>query len=100
MIRLFRYWLSQGFLLMGLVLAPACTTTKTVRVPGPPVTVKVPVPVACQIEQVPEGQHPAAQARKGMGIFDLTKIALADRQAKAAEIERLRAANTSPCPVK
>jgi hypothetical protein len=82
-----------------ILLLPGCAS-KTVTVPGPAVEVKVPVPVACKIEQVPQTTPPSAQARKGMSIFDLSKIALADRRAKMAEIERLRAAANNPCPAR
>lgn len=74
-----------------LVLAPACTGRT-----GPPQVVKVPVPVACEIEQVPPAELPKASPEAG--IFDLAKTAIAKLKLLAAENERLRAANSSPCP--
>lgn len=62
------------------------------------VRVEVPVPVACEIEQVPEGDRPSRQATDDMGIYDLTKIALAERRILMGENQRLRAANNNPCP--
>lgn len=79
-----------------ITLAPACT--KTITVPGPAVEVKVPVPVACEIEQVPQSPLPSTQAEQNDGQFDLTKYALADRQVLLGENQRLRAANSNPCP--
>lgn len=64
--------------------------------PRPPQVVKVPVPVACEIEQVPSLEKPAASSN--MGIFDLAKVALARLKIIEAENTRLRAANTTPCP--
>jgi len=58
--------------------------------------VLVPVPVACEIEQVPQSRRPTATP--GMSIYDLTKVALADRRVLMGENERLRAANNNPCP--
>lgn len=65
--------------------------------PAPVQEVKVAVPVPCKIEQVAPKDRPSKQARKGDSIFDLTKIALADRRVLTAENTELRAANTSPC---
>lgn len=66
--------------------------------PGPkvPTIVKVPVPVECNIEQVPVLEKP--QATSNMGLFDLAKVALAQLRTVEAENERLRAANANPCP--
>jgi len=80
-------------------LLPACSTTNRLPPQAPPaVEVKVPVPVPCEIEQVPGPSYPAAQARQGMSIYDLTRIALADRRVRMGENERLRAATNNPCP--
>nr|WP_294850055.1 hypothetical protein [uncultured Sphingomonas sp.] len=89
---LMKLWLALGL----VMLAPACT--KTITVPGPIVEVKVPVPVACEIEQVPQSTLPSTEAEKQDGTFDLTKYALADRQVLIGENSRLRAANSNPCP--
>lgn len=62
------------------------------------VRVEVPIPVACEIEQVPQGERPSAGARSGMSIYDLTKIALAERRILLGEVDRLHAANNNPCP--
>lgn len=83
-------------LILGVLLS-ACATDNGPATP--PVEVLVPVPVACEIEQVPAGPRPSDQARAGMTIWELTKIALAERQILLGEVERLRAANQSPCPV-
>ena len=90
-----------ALLLLGLVAAllGGCTTGRTLPPQAPPaVRVEVPVPVACEIEQVPAGPRPSAQAQPDMGIYDLTKIALAERRILLGENERLRAANNTPCP--
>jgi len=79
-------------------LLPGCASNRIPPQAAPAVEVKVPVPVACEIEQVPVPSYPAAQARKGMNIWDLTKIVTADRQVRMAENERLRAATNNPCP--
>lgn len=89
-------WLIYALLAGFILMLPGCA--KTVTVPGPTVEVKVPVPVPCQIEQVPASQRPTLPA--DAGIFDATKTALADRRQLMAEIERLRAANRNPCPVR
>lgn len=85
-------------LLLACLLLPGCASNRIPPQAAPAVEVKVPVPVACEIEQVPVPQYPAAQARKGMSIWDLTKLVTADRQVRMAENERLRAANNNPCP--
>lgn len=94
MIRRFRTWLGMVLLAAAVTVLPGCT--RTVTVPGPAVEVKVPVPVACEIEQVPAAERP--RAARGMSHYDLTKVALADRRVLMAENERLRAANSNPCP--
>jgi hypothetical protein len=76
---------------------PGCASRDRLPPPAPPAKeVLVPVPVACQIEQVPQAQQP--QAQRGAGIFDLTKVIAAQRRILMAENERLRAANNNPCP--
>ncbi|TFU06151.1 hypothetical protein EUV02_03825 [Polymorphobacter arshaanensis] len=85
---LFAFWF--------LLILTACTTTGIPAQEAPPVIVKVPVPVPCEIEQVAKPVRPTVP--KGTtGIFDLTKTALADRRVLEADTTRLRAANTTPC---
>lgn len=85
-------------LLLAVLMLPGCASKRLPPQAPPAVEVKVPVPVPCEIEQVPVPSYPAAQAKKGMGIWDLTKIVTADRQVRMAENERLRAATNNPCP--
>lgn len=80
-----------------LLILSACATVQKPPSRGAK-EVLVPVPVACEIKTVDRPAYPSAQAKKGDGIFTLAKIAAADRKVRAAENERLRAANTSPCP--
>lgn len=77
--------------LLPVVALAACSTAAKA-----PTVVKVPVPVACEIEQVPVSDKPRASS--DMGIFDLAKVALAQLRTVEAENERLRAANANPCP--
>lgn len=77
--------------LLPVAALAACSTAAKA-----PTVVKIPVPVACEIEQVPVLEKP--QATSNMGIFDLTKTALANLRILEAENERLRAANANPCP--
>lgn len=89
---LLRYWLLRGF----VFFAPVMTICGCASAPRLPVTVKVPVPVACEIEQVPASELPAATP--DMNVFELARVAAARLKIQAAEILRLRAANASPCP--
>lgn len=78
-----------------------CALTACASNPAPvpeAVKVLVPVPVACEIEQVPVGDRPSANAVRGMDIWSLTKIATAERRVLMGETTRLRAANSNPCP--
>jgi hypothetical protein len=87
-----RRWLLP---LLALPLT-ACATTEP---PIPAIQeVLVPVPVACEIQQVPPPELPSAKARKGMDIWQLAQIALAERRVMMADAARLRAANQTPCP--
>lgn len=79
-----------------LTLIPVAALAACSTAAKAPTVVKVPVPVACEIEQVPVLEKP--QAFSNMGIFDLTKTALAKLRILEAENERLRAANSNPCP--
>lgn len=91
--------------ILAWLLAPLalflCTLSACTSTPAPvpdAVKVMVPVPVACEIEQVPEGARPSREARPGMDIWSLTKIATAERRILMGETTRLRAANNNPCP--
>jgi hypothetical protein len=83
----------------ALMLALSACAGKSALPPPPPpaVEVLVPVPVPCEIVQVPVSEKPIPSS--DMGIFDLVKTALARLAVTDGENERLRAANTSPCPV-
>lgn len=88
-------WLLAPLALFYMALS-ACATN-----PAPipeAVKVLVPVPVACEIEQVPVGPRPSTTAVRGMDIWSLTKIATAERRILMGETTRLRAANNNPCP--
>lgn len=87
------FMLSWLVLALCVLMLPACTKPYT---PPPAVEVKVPVPVPCVPVQVPVPAEPKATA--DMGIFDLTKTALALLSIKTGDNERLRAANANPCP--
>lgn len=90
MTRLQRLLLALGIILM----VPACTTGRY----EPPATipVNIAVPVPCEPVQVEQPVRPQATAL--MGLFDLVKVALADREVLEGDNERLRAANANPCP--
>lgn len=88
-------YLQRLLMALGIILtATACT--RTVYQPGPPVEVFIPTPVPCEPVQVPAPVRPKATA--DMGLFDLAKTALADREVLEGDTERLRAANKNPCP--
>lgn len=89
---LLRSWLLRGYVFLLPLLLCACATT-----PDVPKVVKVPVPVACEIEQVEAAELPAATA--DMNVFELVQVALARLMLVEAENTRLRAANENPCPV-
>lgn len=91
MTRTLKYWLLRGYIFFLPLLATACATT-----PGLPKETLVPVPVPCEIEQVPKTELP--DASPGADIFELAKVAAARIKLLMADNERLRAANTSPCP--
>lgn len=78
-------------LLTSPLLLAACATTPTL-----PKEVLVPVPVPCEIEQVPPTELP--QVRPDMNIFEAAQVRMAELLLLRAENERLRAANSSPCP--
>lgn len=82
-------------LLTTLFLLGACTTRQPL--PGPVVEVQVPVAVPCEIDQVDTSPLPSAEGVPN-DIFDAVKIVLADRALLKADREKLKAANTSPCP--
>ncbi len=66
----------------------------------PAVEVMIPVPVPCQVAQVPRSPLPSRSRAIPNDIFDAVKIVLADRAVLKADRERLIAANSNPCPVK
>ena len=66
--------------------------------PPQPVIAKVAIPVACVIEQVPMPAYPGELARAEDDIYMAARLTMADRRVRIAERDRLRAANTSPCP--
>lgn len=78
-------------LLTSPLLLAACATTPTL-----PKEVLVPVPVPCEIEQVPPADLP--QVRPDMNVFEAAQTRMAQLSLLLAERERLRAANQSPCP--
>lgn len=78
----------------GIILAlPACAGRD--RLPPPAVEVKVPVPVPCKIAEVARPEYP--RTARNATIFDLVKTAMAERQLRIAEVERLRAAADGAC---
>lgn len=98
--RLLRYYLLRGMILLAPAGLMACGSPPE-PLPAPPekpIEVKVAVPVACEIEQVPASADPAKTARKGDDVFTLAKIALASRRVLMGENDQLRTANQTPCP--
>lgn len=91
MTRTLKYWLLRGYIFFLPLLATACATGPTV-----PKEVLVPVPVPCEVEQVPAPTLPTASP--DADVFELAKVAAARIKLLMADTERLRAANTSPCP--
>lgn len=89
--RIVPYVLHVSLLTMALILS-GCAT-REVRIP---VETKIPVPVACEIEQVEQTALPVAP--ENGTIFDRAKVAAARIKLLMAENEKLRAANTNPCP--
>ena len=84
--------LCRWLLATGIILAlPACATT-----PQLPETVKVLVPVPCEIEQVPSTELPVAE--DGANVARKAAVAAARIELLKAENTRLRAANDTPCP--
>lgn len=75
----------------GALVLSACATTQM------PEKTYIPVPIPCEIEQVEKTELP--QASEGDSLFRLAQVALAQIGLLKAENERLRAANTNPCPV-
>lgn len=98
--RLLRYYLLRGMIFLAPLGLTACGG-RPEPLPSPPekpIEVKVAVPVACEIKQVPASADPAKTARPGDDIFTLAKTALASRRVVIAENVELRAANQTPCP--
>ncbi|MBB3693037.1 hypothetical protein [Sphingomonas sp. BK580] len=101
--QLARYWAIRGFVFVTPALAIACAPAKAPlpqlnAAPPAPVIAKVAVPVACEIEQVPAPAYPGELIRDNDDIYAASRIAMADRRARIAERDRLRAANSNPCP--
>lgn len=69
----------------------ACATT-----PQLPKEVRIPIPVPCEIEQVPATELPVAEP--DANVARKAAVAAARIELLKAENTRLRAANTSPCP--
>lgn len=91
MTRTLKRWLLRGFIFFTPLMAAACSTTQDM-----PTITMVPVPVPCVIEQVPETKLPVAAP--DADIWQLAKVAAARIKLLMADNERLRAANSSPCP--
>lgn len=79
------------FLLTSALLLAGCAHTREL-----PKEVLVPVPVPCEVEQVPETELP--QVRPDMNVFEAAQVRMAQLKLLLAENTRLRAANTNPCP--
>lgn len=88
--RRLRVKIATGLLVLATFILPACTSTATL-----PKEIRVPVPVPCEIEQVPATELPVPDSDES--LYGLAKIALAQIGLLKAENERLRAANNSPC---
>lgn len=91
MTRTLKYWLLRGYIFLFPLTLMACATPQRL-----PKETLVPVPVACEIEQVPAAQLPTASP--DADVFELAKVAAARVKLLLADNERLRAANASPCP--
>ena len=78
-------------MLMLCILVSACSTT-----PQLPTEVRIPVPVPCEIEQVPETELPVASP--DANVAEKATVAAARIELLKAENTRLRAANNRPCP--
>jgi hypothetical protein len=87
MTRLQRWLVAMGIIL----LVPACATT-----PELPKEVRIPIPVPCEIEQVPATELPVAEP--DANVARKAAVAAARIELLKAENTRLRAANNSPCP--
>ena len=61
-----------------------------------PKEVYIPVPIPCEIEQVPSTELPTASP--DANVAGKAAVAAARIELLKAENERLRAANTNPCP--
>lgn len=99
--RRLRYYLWRTTIFLMPLGLMACGPREKITLPPPPaetVVAKVPVPVPCEIKQIPKPDYPARTARKGDDIFTLAKTAAADRRVRIGETEQLRAANQTPCP--
>lgn len=78
------------FLALFFLMLPACTQrTKFVEV-------KVPVPVACEIEDI--DPSPLPEIKDGMNIFELSQVRMAQIAIMAGDLVAYEAANSNPCP--
>jgi hypothetical protein len=98
-----RFWRLRGFLLVTPALAMTACGRPADRpqlqvAPPPPVVAKVAVPVPCVVEQVPMPAYPGALIRDTDDVYTAARLAMADRRVRIAERDRLRAANSNPCP--
>jgi hypothetical protein len=84
--------------LAGCMHAAAPELPKLEPVPAAPTIAKVAIGVPCAVEQVPMPAYPGDLARKGDDVYTLARLAMADRRVRIAERDRLRAANSNPCP--
>ncbi len=86
--------------LMALSSIAGCASRPLTPPQAPPaIEVLVPVPVPCRVEPVASSRLPTASAPIPTDIWDGVKLILADRATLKADRERLKAANSNPCPV-
>ena len=87
-----KYWLLRGYIFFLPLTLMACNTTQSL-----PKEVLVPVPVPCEVEQVPLTELPVASP--DANVFELAQVAAARVKLLLADRERLAAANANPCPL-
>lgn len=81
---------------IGLAIVMALSGCASHRTPPPRlVEVAVPVPVPCEVIKVAKPDRPHVSS--SMGLFDLVKTVMADREISKGEIDRLRSANEAAC---
>lgn len=91
MSRLQRWLRHVGIILTAPLSLAACSTT-----PSVPEKVYIPIPVPCEVEQVPETELPVAEDEAN--VARKAAVAAARIQLLLAENLQLRAANNNPCP--